>query len=33
MVRIKGEFFDVVKQNSDLPYTPNSRMIIKMHGD
>lgn len=26
-------FYDVVSENNDLPYTPNGRMIIKMHGD
>lgn len=29
----KGMFFDVVSKDTDLPYTPNNRMIIKMHGD
>ena len=29
----KGMFYDVVSKDSDLPYTPNGRMIIKMHGD
>lgn len=29
----KGMFYDVVCKDSDLPYTPNGRMIIKMHGD
>lgn len=30
---IKGMFYDVVSKDSDLPYTPNNKMIIKMHGD
>lgn len=29
----KGMFFDVVAKDNDLPYTPNNKMIIKMHGD
>ena len=29
----KGMFYDVVSKDSDLPYTPNNKMIIKMHGD
>ncbi len=29
----KGIFFDTVKMDKDLPYTPNNKMIIKMHGD
>ena len=29
----KGMFYDIVCKDSDLPYTPNSKMIIKMHGD
>lgn len=29
----KGMFYDVVKQDRDLPYTPNNKMIVKMHGD
>ena len=29
----KGMFYDVVCKDSDLPYTPNNKMIIKMHGD
>lgn len=30
---IKGMFYDVVAKDADLPYTPNDKMIIKMHGD
>jgi len=26
-------FYDVVSKDSDLPYTPNNKMLIKMHGD
>lgn len=26
-------FYDVVAKDTDLPYTPNNKMIIKMHGD
>lgn len=26
-------FYDTVCQDSDLPYTPNGRLLIKMHGD
>lgn len=29
----KGMFFDIVSKDNDLPYTPNNKMIIKMHGD
>lgn len=29
----KGMFYDVVSKDSDLPYTPNNKMIIKKHGD
>ncbi|WP_026888852.1 SIR2 family protein [Clostridium beijerinckii] len=29
----KGMFYDVVSKDKDLPYTPNGKMIIKMHGD
>lgn len=29
----KGDFFDVVAKDSDLPYSINNKMIIKMHGD
>lgn len=29
----KGMFYDVVRKDEDLPYTPNNKMIIKMHGD
>lgn len=29
----KGKFYDVVSKDSDLPYTPNNSMIIKMHGE
>jgi NAD-dependent SIR2 family protein deacetylase len=29
----KGMFYDIVCKDSDLPYTPNNKMIIKMHGD
>lgn len=28
-----GVFYDVVGQDKDLPYTPNGKMLIKMHGD
>ena len=31
--RKKGMFYDVVAKDTDLPYTPNNKMIIKMHGD
>ena len=31
--RRKGMFYDVVSKDSDLPYTPNNKMLIKMHGD
>jgi hypothetical protein len=31
--RKKGMFYDVVSKDTDLPYTPNNKMIIKMHGD
>ena len=31
--RKKGMFYDVVSKDSDLPYTPNNKMLIKMHGD
>ncbi|WP_372999851.1 SIR2 family protein [Lutispora sp.] len=27
-----GEFLDVVQKDSEIPYSKNSRMIIKMHG-
>ncbi len=26
-------FYDTVCQDKDLPYTPNGRLLIKMHGD
>lgn len=29
----KGMFFDIVSKDNDLPYTPNNKMILKMHGD
>lgn len=29
----KGMFYDIVSKDKDLPYTPNNKMIIKMHGD
>lgn len=29
----RGMFYDIVSKDSDLPYTPNNKMIIKMHGD
>lgn len=29
----KGMFYDIVSKDCDLPYTPNNKMIIKMHGD
>ena len=28
-----GLLYDVVSEDRDLPYTPNGRLIIKMHGD
>ena len=31
--RNKGMFYDVVSKDKDLPYTLNTNMIIKMHGD
>lgn len=31
--RKKGLFYDVVAKDSDLPYSINNKMIIKMHGD
>ncbi|NOU95746.1 hypothetical protein GC093_21330 [Paenibacillus sp. LMG 31456] len=31
--REKGVFYDIVSKDEDLPYTPNSNMVIKMHGD
>lgn len=31
--REKGMFYDVVSKDDDLPYTPNNKMIIKLHGD
>ena len=29
----KSMFYDVVAKDTDLPYTPNNKMIVKMHGD
>ena len=29
----KGMFYNLVCKDSDLPYTSNNKMIIKMHGD
>lgn len=33
IANMKGMFFDVVAKDSDLPYSVNNKMIIKMHGD
>lgn len=32
-IQMEGQYYTVVKQDRDLPYAPNDKLVIKMHGD
>lgn len=32
-IEMYGQYYTVVKQDRDLPYSPNDKLVIKMHGD
>lgn len=32
-IQMEGQYYTVVKQDRDLPYSPNDKLVIKMHGD